>query len=229
MKKHYKLSYDRHLLIKDGGIEYSGEYIVGVSVFFEIAVLKDGKEVLFSVDENEEPCEQYLDCGKNNPMYEQWLSYVFSFYVDPATENGYRIELTEIAKNSGYEFKLTPESAFKWVGSWSNPVAIPCEEFFDILKNNLNAFDRSDNKPAQNTSYGIIEVNVKETQLTEAEHNAVVDDMSEIYPAVIKQLVALADKHNVDRDVLVKYFAATFSAMAEISTFVNWGNNDESN
>lgn len=61
-----------------------------------------------------------------------------------------------------------------------------------------------------------------ETQPTEAEHNAVVDDMSKIYPMVITQLVALADKHNANRDDLVKYFAAMFSAMAEISTFVNW-------
>lgn len=62
-----------------------------------------------------------------------------------------------------------------------------------------------------------------ETQLTEAERNAVVDDMSEIYPDVINQLVALADKHNVNRDDLIKYFAKMFSVMSEISTFVNWG------
>lgn len=64
------------------------------------------------------------------------------------------------------------------------------------------------------------------SELTEAEHNAVIEDMTEIYPTVIKQLVAVADKHNVDRDDIVKYFADMFSAMADISTFVNWRDND---
>lgn len=63
-------------------------------------------------------------------------------------------------------------------------------------------------------------------ELTEAEHNAVIEDMTEIYPTVIKHLVAVADKHNVDRDDIVKYFAAKFSIMAEVSTFVNWRGND---
>lgn len=73
------------------------------------------------------------------------------------------------------------------------------------------------------------EQEAKYVELTEAEHNAVVDDMSEIYPNVITQLVALADKHNVDRDDLVKYFAKMFSVMSEISTFVNWGKTDGQN
>lgn len=158
MKKQYRLCYDKHLITRDNEIEYKDERIIYIALFFEIAVFKDGKEVLFSVDETEKPCEQYLDCGKNNPMYEHPLSAAFALYVDPASENGYRFELTEIAKNSGYEFRLAPEIAFKWVDSWSNPVAITCEEFSDILKNNINAFDISDNKPAQSLSYGTVEV-----------------------------------------------------------------------
>lgn len=68
--------------------------------------------------------------------------------------------------------------------------------------------------------------NITETQLTEAEHNAIVEDITKIYPSVIKQLVALADKHNIDRDDLIRYFADVFSTMVRISTFVNWGNSD---
>ena len=36
--------------------------------------------------------------------------------------------------------------------------------------------------------------------LTETEYNAVIEDMTEIYPPIIEQLVAIADKHNFDRD-----------------------------
>lgn len=63
---------------------------------------------------------------------------------------------------------------------------------------------------------------ITEFELTEAEHNAVVEDISKIFPMVIQQLVTLADKHNVDRDDLIKHFAALFSNIAEISTFANW-------
>ena len=63
-------------------------------------------------------------------------------------------------------------------------------------------------------------------ELTEAEYNAVIEDMAKIYPPIIKQLVVLADKHNVDRDDIIKHFAESFSIMAEVSTFKNWRNND---
>ncbi|MBD5128338.1 MAG: hypothetical protein HDT43_00195 [Ruminococcaceae bacterium] len=65
--------------------------------------------------------------------------------------------------------------------------------------------------------------------LTETEYNAVIEDMTEIYPPIIEQLVAIADKHNFDRDDIIKHFAKSFSVMAEVSTFKNWRNNDGQN
>lgn len=63
--------------------------------------------------------------------------------------------------------------------------------------------------------------------LTDAERDAVIDDMHKIYSMVltdvVNQLIALADKHNVERDNVIKHFAAVFSKMAELGTFVNWG------
>lgn len=58
--------------------------------------------------------------------------------------------------------------------------------------------------------------------LTDAERNAVFDDMEKVYPMVVNQLIALADKHNVERDNVIKHFAAIFSKIAECGTFVNW-------
>lgn len=64
-------------------------------------------------------------------------------------------------------------------------------------------------------------------KLTAAEHNAVIEDINKIFPAVINQLVSIADKHNVVRDDLIVYFGEMFSTMAKISTFENWeGKND---
>lgn len=65
-----------------------------------------------------------------------------------------------------------------------------------------------------------------ETELTVAEQNAVIDDINAIFPFVINQLVAIADKHNVVRDDVIAAFGEVFYAMAKISTFENWeGNN----
>lgn len=55
--------------------------------------------------------------------------------------------------------------------------------------------------------------------LTDAEF----DDFNEIVGETINSLVMCADKHNIDRDSFVKYFATMFGAMAEISTFSQYG------
>ncbi len=60
------------------------------------------------------------------------------------------------------------------------------------------------------------------TELSQAEHNEVVEEISKIFPTVINQLVVLADKHNIERDDIVKEFAKIFFAMSEISTFKSW-------
>lgn len=60
------------------------------------------------------------------------------------------------------------------------------------------------------------------TELTDAEQKAVVDDVNKIYLSVINQLIATADKHDVERDSMIAYFGQVFSVMSEISTFENW-------
>jgi hypothetical protein len=49
------------------------------------------------------------------------------------------------------------------------------------------------------------------------------DDFDEIVGETIERLVACADKHNIDRDDFVKYFATIFGVMAEVSTFSQYG------
>lgn len=40
---------------------------------------------------------------------------------------------------------------------------------------------------------------------------------------VIPELMRIADKHNIDRDSMVKFTADTLTAMSELATFENWG------
>ena len=46
------------------------------------------------------------------------------------------------------------DSCFKWLG-FSNPVSITFNEFCDILVNNGEIFDDSNNKPTQSTSFSV--------------------------------------------------------------------------
>ena len=59
---------------------------------------------------------------------------------------------------------------------------------------------------------------MKESGLTDKEFK----DFNEIVSKTIDELVMCADKHNIDRDSFVKYFAVIFGTMAEISTFCNY-------
>lgn len=58
----------------------------------------------------------------------------------------------------------------------------------------------------------------EQNRLTEAE----LDDINDIVGDTITALVDCADKHNIDRDSLVRYFAAMFKVMAEVSTFEHY-------
>ena len=59
---------------------------------------------------------------------------------------------------------------------------------------------------------------MKESGLTDKEFK----DFNDIVSKTIDELVMCADKHNIDRDSFIKYFAGIFGAMAEISTFSNY-------
>lgn len=59
--------------------------------------------------------------------------------------------------------------------------------------------------------------------LSEQEHAAYIDDFSEIVSGIIEKVVAIADKHNVDRDNAMQHFSTIFSAMVKISTFEHYG------
>lgn len=64
-------------------------------------------------------------------------------------------------------------------------------------------------------------------ELTVEESNLVMNEIHEVIPTVIDKLVAIADKHNVVHDDVITCFGETFSVMAKISTFEQWGEGNE--
>jgi hypothetical protein len=57
-----------------------------------------------------------------------------------------------------------------------------------------------------------------ESGLTDKEFN----DFNKIVRKTTDELIKCADKHNIDRDSLMKYFIGIFGTMVEISTFANY-------
>lgn len=55
------------------------------------------------------------------------------------------------------------------------------------------------------------------------------DDFNKITGYTIYELITCADKHNIDRDSFIKFFSQMFSAMVEISTFTNFGTEENEN
>lgn len=59
--------------------------------------------------------------------------------------------------------------------------------------------------------------------LNEQENAAYMKEFSKIVNSVIEKVLAIADKHNVDRDDAMKHFSTIFSIMVQISTFEHFG------
>lgn len=65
-----------------------------------------------------------------------------------------------------------------------------------------------------------------EQYLNDKEHAAYMEDFTPVVNDLIDKLVAIADKHNVDRDNAIQHFSVIFGTMAEISTFQGWGKSE---
>lgn len=150
MKK-YSIEYERLLTLNNENDYpyFKGKRIACLSMYFEVRPFdKNGNEVIFTCDDNEEPKEN-------------GLNGVFRFDVDPQSEKGYTISLTSnIHKFDFSSYEIVPTVGF--IGDFSkSPMFIDLntqithEEFVEIIKSNMEYFDYSNNKPAQNTAYGV--------------------------------------------------------------------------
>lgn len=152
MKK-YRLCYDKTFIAKRciEGFEYKGEMIEALQIYFEYQVLdKTGHEKFFTCSDNEEMKEQFIDGYDLNSFYK--------CCYDRNSKCGYIMTPTEIAKKSDFNVIYSVDSCFKVLCDEAYPTLISYEEFCDILLNNAEHFDISDNKPAQSVSYGANEI-----------------------------------------------------------------------
>ena len=58
--------------------------------------------------------------------------------------------------------------------------------------------------------------------LTGKEYDDYIEDFNDVMKDVIKKVITIADKHNVDRDNAMQHFSAIFSMTVQISTFENF-------
>lgn len=152
MKK-YRLNYDKLFIAKGGikGFEYNGEIIEALHIYFEYQVLDEtGHEKFFTCSDDEEMNEQLIDGYDLNSFYK--------CYFDRNSKCGYTMTPTKIAKQSDFNVIYRVESCFKVLRDEDYPSLISYEEFCDILLNNAEHLDISDNTPAQSVSYGANEI-----------------------------------------------------------------------
>ena len=65
----------------------------------------------------------------------------------------------------------------------------------------------------------------KQRNLTDKE----IDDLQKIVTATLASICVMADKHNIDRDSMLKYFADMITAFAEVTSIQNYETNHTCN
>ena len=152
MKK-YRLNYDKLFIAKGGikGFKYKGEIIEALHIYFEYQVLDEtGHEKFFTCSDDEEMTEQLIDGHCLNSFYKCCF--------DRDSKCGYTMTPTEIAEKSDFNVIYNVDCCFKVLRDEAYPTLISYEEFCDILLNNAEHLDISDNKPTQSVSYGANEI-----------------------------------------------------------------------
>ncbi|XZJ33844.1 hypothetical protein ACSXDC_17195 (plasmid) [Clostridium perfringens] len=156
----YRLGYD-FLFLPNRTFKYKGELIGGTSimVLFKIYDM-NGNEILFET-EGEELKEQTIKLKNGEECYLCYLFYC-SFDKEKFKEDqtfDFSPTMNVIMSNCRIAMEIhsyTKDIEVRKV--ILEPENIDREEFNDIMLNNLERFDVTDNKPAQSCSYIAVEV-----------------------------------------------------------------------
>ncbi|MGU8438673.1 hypothetical protein ACV3OB_15135 [Clostridium perfringens] len=156
----YRLGYD-FLFLPNRTFKYKGELIGGTSimVLFKIYDM-NGNEILFET-EGEELKEQTIKLKNGEECYLCYLFYC-SFDKEKFKEDqtfDFSPTMNVIMSNCRIAMEIhsyTKDIEVRKV--ILEPENIDREEFNDIMLNNLELFDVTDNKPAQSCSYIAVEV-----------------------------------------------------------------------
>lgn len=146
--KQYRLGYD-YLFLPSNSFSYKDDFIgsMAVNVLFKV-FNDDGKEILFESDELKEQ-KLYFDDGSC------YLQDIIICSFD-------RENILNFEPNISLLKKLKDTLQLQWeIDSYTKdidngilePEWITEAEFMDIMRNNIDTFDNSDNCSAQTTSY----------------------------------------------------------------------------
>nr|WP_181217380.1 hypothetical protein [Bacillus subtilis] len=148
MKK-YRLGYDFLFIPKGGTFSYKDEFIgaMAVNVLFKVFNAQ-GQEILFKSDDLKDQ-KLYFDEG--------------SCYLYELVNCSFNREnILNFESNISLLKKLKAELQLKWeIDSYTKDIdkgileqkLIKEAEFMDIMKNNMDTFDNSNNRSAQTTAY----------------------------------------------------------------------------
>lgn len=155
-KYRYRLGYD-YLFLPKKSFMYKGDLIGATSITILFKILDmEGNEILFETI-GDKLDEQTLKLKNGEECY---LCNLFKCYFDKELfkeSNNFdfapTIYFVESIK-SGYSVSFEIHSYTKDIDNGIlEATEIDRNEFIDIMKNNLDLFDTTDNKPAQSTSY----------------------------------------------------------------------------
>lgn len=159
--KEYRLGYD-YLLLSDRPIEYKGDFVTGIALNVIIKVRdKKGKEVIFESNELMDKC---LFTEKGDGFY---LSDLITCGFDRGKFYNFEVNVPLFRKSGLSSIQWEVDSYSKDIETKNEIFNLPVyevvkileKEFIDIMKNNIDLFDNSDNHSAQTTSYFTQEVN----------------------------------------------------------------------
>lgn len=172
MEKKYRLGYD-NVLLAHPPIEKGKELILGLALMIKYRLydIESGLEILFNKkDQDIGKKVSYIFAYGNSTYADLGGWYLSNFLACSFDKNSnnyltFKMVNTEILKQMG--FRLEYEIVAYYKDILGEPITfenqiLPCaepqeitkEEFYDIIKNNIENFDNEDNKIAQSTSYG---------------------------------------------------------------------------
>jgi len=173
MEKKYRLGYDK-VLLAHPPIEKENEIILGLSLMikYKLYDIETNVEILFDKKEQDIGKKVSYIFEYGNSTYadlEGWyLSDFLECSFDKNSSNYLKFEMVNTEKLEQMGFRLEYEIVKYHKDILGEPITfedkiLPCaepqeitkEEFYDIIKNNIENFDNEDNEIAQSSSYEV--------------------------------------------------------------------------
>ena len=133
--------------------KFEGEYIIGISLCVKFKIFINGEELFYKSYDDDEDIFSYGSSKFYPPNF-------IKCYYNPKTgwyEFKKNSELFQLATQEGFDIRLEyiEYDFYKDLKDKKYPINIAKDEFYKILNN--KEFDNSNNKPAQNLAYCLVD------------------------------------------------------------------------